>query len=101
MNNCDNDKNNEYRKAWDFSYYTVPDKEVEKSWKEFRRRLKSHKGKSYAKAGLVAASLLVLFATYFFLEIHNPIITKSNFSQIAKEVNLPDGSLVLLKPGAT
>ena len=91
----------EFRGAWDSSYSSVPDEDVEKSWEEFRVHLKSHKKRNFAKAGLVAASFLVLFATYFFLEIHNPIITKSNFTKITKEVNLPDGSLVLLKPGAT
>ena len=101
MKNNKHDIDDEFREAWDSSYSSVPDEDVEKSWEKFHVHLKSYKKKNITKAGLVAASLLVLFATYFFLEIHNPIITKSNFSKIAKEVNLPDGSLVLLKPGAT
>lgn len=91
----------EFEEAWNSPYSTITENEVDKSWERFRKNLKSSKGRGYGrnydKAGLTAAILLLLFTSYFFIEVYNPTITINNFSQIDKEVKLPDGSLVLLK----
>jgi len=88
----------QFKEAWNSSYPIISNKEIGRSWKKFPVKIKLKEKRDYAKAGLAAVALMVLLLTsYFFLEIYNPIITVVNFSQIDKEVRLPDGSLVLLK----
>jgi hypothetical protein len=86
-----------FQEAWNATYSTVPDEEVERSRKNFRNRLKSRTKRGYVKVRLAAALMILLFTSYFFIEIYNPIITVVNSSQIDREVKLSDGSLVLLK----
>lgn len=99
MKICDID-NNKLEEIWDFPYPIIPDIKIDASWKQFQEHLKQPSKRNYPKTVLVAAILLLLFTTYFFLEIHNPTITVNNYTQIEKEVTLPDNSLVILKPGS-
>lgn len=93
-----------FEEEWSSTYSPVPIKEVDESWEKFRSRLRFHKnrgnGRVYKKIGLVAAMLLMLFGSYFFLEIYSSTITVENISQVDKQITLPDGSLVLLKKGS-
>ena len=96
MKNCEFSEK-KFQEAWNATYSTVPDEEVERSRKNFRNRLKSRTKRGYVKVRLAAALMILLFTSYFFIEIYNPIITVVNSSQIDREVKLSDGSLVLLK----
>ncbi|WP_373059392.1 FecR family protein [Zunongwangia sp. H14] len=89
----------EFEEAWNAPYSTVSENDIADSWKSFRSKISTGRKadrKNYAKAA-AAALIILLFISYFFLEIHNPIITIENFAAADKEVVLPDGSLVLLK----
>lgn len=105
MKNYENNKDYKFEESWNSSYSTLPEKEIGESWEKFSKNLKSQKRRNYrrsfAKIGSVAAFLAMLFTAYFFLEIYNPTITVNNFSQVNKEVVLPDGSLAFLKAGSS
>lgn len=94
----------QFEEAWNSSYKKIPDKVIKKSWERFRLYLDSKAEKDskkyYSKVGFAAALLLLFLTSYFFVLIKNPVVTIDNFSQLDKEVMLPDGSLVLLKPSA-
>jgi hypothetical protein len=83
--------------AWSSYYETVSGDVVEKSWKSLESRIKNKPNKLYKRISLAAAIFVLLFSTYYFIEIYNPTITIQNYGQVEKEVRLPDGSLVLLK----
>jgi ferric-dicitrate binding protein FerR (iron transport regulator) len=88
----------QFEEAWNSPYSVISNKEIERSWKKFPVYLRLKEKRGYVKAGLAAVAVMILlFTSYFFLEIYNPIITVVNFSQVEKEVRLSDGSLVLLK----
>jgi hypothetical protein len=88
----------QFKEAWNSPYSIISNKEIEGSWKKFPVYLKLKEKRGYAKAGLAAVALMILlFTSYFFLEIYNPIITVVNLSQVDREIRLSDGSLVLLK----
>jgi hypothetical protein len=87
----------EFKDAWNSPYSIISNKVIGESWKKFPVHLKLKKKRSYVKTGLAVALMILLFTSYFFIEIYNPIITVVNSSQIDREVRLSDGSLVLLK----
>lgn len=68
----------EFEEAWNSPYSTLPENEVDKYWERFRKNLKSPEGggygRNYAKAGLTAAVLLLLFTSYFFIEVERPFL---------------------------
>ncbi|MDT0689089.1 FecR family protein [Salegentibacter sp. F188] len=92
----------EFEEAWNSPYSTISENEIEDSWSSFKTNIIIDKksGRNYAKASAAAALLILLFTSYFFLEIYNPVVTIENFAKVDKEVVLPDGSLVLLKKGS-
>ena len=95
--------NEDFEFLWNLPHKDLSENQVEKSWRKFQRinTLKSKKSsdKNYLKAALAAAMLLLLFSSYFYLEIYNPTIRIKNYGYTDKEINLPDGSMVLLKEG--
>lgn len=98
-------KNKEILKKWNSVQSEVPEEQIEQSWEKFQMKLakKERKGlsRNYMWAGIAASVLVLLFSTYFFVEIYNPIVSVENLSQLDKQVKLPDGSLVLLKKGSS
>nr|WP_243870390.1 FecR family protein [Salegentibacter sp. BDJ18] len=90
--------------SWEADCKEVPKTEVEVSWKAFKKRISKRSWKrkrtlSYKVFG-AAAVLAVIFTGYFFLNVYNPNIQVVNNSSLDKEITLPDGSLVLLKPNS-
>ncbi|WP_416440738.1 FecR family protein [Leeuwenhoekiella sp. A16] len=99
-------KNYEYhiveklKKSWDAPYPAISGEQVELSWKSVEKQIKKRPIKLLYNYSLAAAIAMLLFATYYFAEVYNPIIVVNNYAMMDKEVNLPDGSLVLLKKGS-
>ncbi len=89
-------------KAWDSDYETVPKHLVDRSWNVLEGKIRSQSRRLYRRRILYMAACLaaLLFSTYYFSEIYNPTITIGNFTEIGKEVSLPDGSIVVLSPGS-
>ena len=100
MNNYENDIEKVLEKAWKTSYDPVSEEQVEVSWKSLEKHIANKPRRIFYRASLAAAILMLLFSTYYFFEIYNPVITVNNYAMLDKEINLPDGSLVLLKKGS-
>lgn len=100
MNNYENDIERILEKAWQTTYSPVSEKQVSDSWLTLEKHINYRPRRRIYRASLAAAILMLLFSTYYFFEIYNPLITVKNYAMIDKEVNLPDGSLVLLKKGS-
>ncbi|MEH6407335.1 MAG: FecR family protein [Leeuwenhoekiella sp.] len=100
MDNYENDIDHILEKAWRSSYDSITEEQVNKSWTNLEKHIDRRTSRIFYRLSLAAAILMLLFSTYYFFEIYNPIITVNNYAMIDKEVNLPDGSLVLLKNGS-
>ncbi len=90
------------KKAWDSDHDAVPKHLVDRSWNALEDSIRIQSRRLYRRRILYfAACMAVLFlSTYYFSEIYNPTITIGNHTASGKEVNLPDGSIVLLSPGS-
>lgn len=90
-----------FEQAWNSPYPTLPNDEVDQSWKNFEKRIKHPNRKfgfrKHSKVAVAASLLVGLVMSYLFQNIYNPTETISNYSQVEKEVILPDGSMVVLK----
>lgn len=95
--------NKDFENLWSLPHKKLSENLIEKSWRNFQKNniLKSTKAsyKDFFKVGFAAALLLSLFSTYYYLEVYNPTIIINNYGFNDKEINLPDGSMVLLKEG--
>lgn len=103
MKNYDSDINQEMEKAWKGDYESVSEDIIEDSWNNFSKTIskkrkfrKSHFVKIYA----TAAIFVVLIAGYTYISLSENSTHIVNSSIANKEVNLPDGSLVILQPGS-
>lgn len=103
MKNYDSDINQEMEKAWKGDYENVSEDLIEDSWNKFSKTIskertsrKSHFMKFYAAAAIFVA----LIAGYAYLSLSENSMHIVNNSIANKEVSLPDGSLVILQPGA-
>ena len=103
MKNYDSDINQEMEKAWKGDYENVSEDLIEDSWNNFSKTIskkrkfrKSHFAKIYATAAIFVA----LIAGYAYLSLSENSMHIVNNSIANKEVNLPDGSLVILQPGS-
>ncbi|MDT0645371.1 FecR family protein [Zunongwangia sp. F260] len=95
--------NKDVERFWNASYSELPKDQIEESWQKFSSanslKDKSSFRRNYYGAGMAAAVLVLLFSTYYYVALYNPIIQINNYGLLDKQVNLPDGSLVLLKEG--
>lgn len=98
-----NNRDLDFEFLWNSSYKNLPENKIEDSWQKFRRVNSLDKpkksGRNYLRAGFAAAIMLLLFSIYYYGVFYNPTIKINNYGLLDKEVNLPDGSLVLLKEG--
>ncbi|MDT0684995.1 FecR family protein [Autumnicola psychrophila] len=104
MKNYESDIAKKIEASWKSYYKEVPKSQVEVSWRDFEKHFSKRKWKDsrkhFFKVSGAAAVLLFLFTGYLFLDIYNSNIHVVNNSYIDKEIILPDGSLVLLKPNS-
>ncbi len=101
MKNKENDIEYVLEKAWKAPYQHMSKDIIDESWDDFERNTLHHRPRRILYGvSLAAAILILLFSTYYFAEIYNPTILVNNYGMTDKEVNLPDGSLVLLKVGS-
>ncbi|UJH90106.1 FecR family protein [Antarcticibacterium sp. 1MA-6-2] len=103
MKNGEYNNEDKFSRAWDTPVEPLAREHIDDSWKRFHSVLKSREKRSspnYFRAGLAAAAVVLLFTSYLFIEFSNSQIRVQNFSQVDKEVNLPDGTLVMLKQGS-
>lgn len=101
MKNYQNYNSEKISEAWNEPYQVLPDAQIDQSWEKMYHQVSNVSSRrNYFTTGIVAAVLAIFFSTYFFLEIYNPVVHVTNLAQAHKEVNLPDGSLVVLKKGS-
>jgi transmembrane sensor len=98
-NNKDLEK--ELKSAWEADYKEVSEKKIKESFFRFHRQLtacdRRKRKQLYFRYSGIAATFLLLFLGYFYVEVYNPVIRVVNNSAIEKEITLPDGSLVILE----
>lgn len=101
MKNHQNYNSDKISEAWNEPYQILPDAQIDQSWQKMYHKVSNGRSRrNYFTTGIVAAVLAIFFSTYFFLEVYNPVVHVTNLTQAHKEVNLPDGSLVVLKRGS-
>lgn len=100
VNNYENDIEKILERAWITSSPPVSEEVINTSWGKLKAQIDRRPMSIFHRASAAAAILLLLFSVYYFFEIYNPTITVNNYAMMDKEINLPDGSLVLLKMGS-
>ncbi|WP_081210662.1 FecR family protein [Salegentibacter sediminis] len=103
MKNYDSDINQEMERAWKGSYENLSEDVIEDSWNDFSKTIskkKNHKKSHLIKIYSAAAIFVALLAGYAYLSLSESSMHIVNNSIANKEVNLPDGSLVILQPGS-
>ena len=104
MKNYDSDISKKLTAAWKNEYQEVSPEEIDNSWTEFRKKIDSNqksRKKSFQKIYAAVAFLAILLAGYYYIALTENEVSVYNDNLVNKEVVLPDGSLIVLNPGAS
>ena len=104
VKNYDSDLNKRLAAAWDNEYEKVSPEAIDNSWNEFRKKVDPHRKnrkRSLQKIYAAAAIVTILLVGYFYVALNENEVSIYNDKLVNKEVVLPDGSLIVLNPGAS
>ena len=99
MKNCDSEIEKAIQTAWEADYEKVPENQIHTGWTAFERKINRPRSR-FSKIYAAAAVLTILIVSTFFLTSLESPVRIANTSMVDKEVILPDGSRIILKPEA-